>query len=238
MKFFIDAGHGGAQTGAVGNGLIEKNVNLVVSLEIKRILESYAQKVFMTRLTDTDVGLLERCNIANRAGADYFVSVHHNAFDGKRAGSEVYHSINGGKGKELAIAVAEEFKTLGRTVKILSRESKVNPGTDELCVIRETDMPAIISEFAYMDSSDYLNMDTSAELLAEASALSVACLKIAGVDLRGTTTTVKHWAQPHYDFLVSRGITIHEARFDDKITRGEVFALLANSYASLYDRRT
>jgi len=40
-------------------------------------------------------------------------------------------------------------------------------------------------------------------------------------------TKPQHWAQKYYDYLLSQGIVIHETRFDDTITRGEVFALMA-----------
>jgi N-acetylmuramoyl-L-alanine amidase len=233
MKFCIDAGHGGTQTGAIGNGIIEKNINLFVVLEVKRLLEAYGQEVFMTRLTDTEVALQERCDISNHSNVDRFISIHHNANNGKTTGAEIYHSVNGGEGKVLAEIMAKEFEKLGRKVKVLARESETTPNTDYYYVIKHTNAPAIISEFAYIDSLDYINVDTASELILEANAIVNSCLSLVGLDLNSPRTTINHWAKPHFDYLVSRGITINEKRFDDKMTRGECFALLAQIYANL-----
>ena len=233
MKFCIDAGHGGTQTGAVGNGIIEKNINLFVALEVKKILEAYGQVVVMTRLTDTDVPLQERCDISNHSDVDRFISIHHNASNAKKTGAEIYHSVNEGEGKILAEIMAKEFIKIGRQVKVLVRESETTPGTDYYYVIKHTTVPAIISEFAYIDSVDYINIDTASELILEANAIANSCLSLVGLDLNSPRTTINHWAKPHYDYLVSKGITINDKRFDDKITRGEVFALLGQIYAHL-----
>lgn len=233
MKFCIDAGHGGTQTGAIGNGIIEKNINLFVSLEVKKILESYGQDVVMTRLTDTNVPLQERCDISNHSDVDRFISIHHNANNSKVTGSEIYHSVNEGEGKIFAEIMAKEFEKLGRKAKVLARESETTPGTDYYYVIKHTNAPAIISEFAYIDSADYINIDTVGELILEANAIANSCLQLVGLDLNSPRTTINHWAKSHYDYLVSRGITINEQRFEDKMTRGEAFALFAQIYANL-----
>ena len=228
MKFFIDVGHGGTESVAVGHVMIEKNIYLIVSLEVKRLLESYNQQVEISRIVDSTVSLGERCDLANRSKADYFVSIHHNANDGQTTGAEVYCSVRGGKGRDLANEVSAQFKSLGRQSRVIAKESEKTPGADYYYVLKNTNMPAIITEYGYMDSKDYVNFDTTDELKIEALAIVNACLKMSGVD---TTKTVvvknTHWAQAPFDFLKARGIIINETRFDDKITRGEIFALLA-----------
>lgn len=90
----IDAGHGGHDAGARGAISMEKNVNLSVALQFGRYVEKYMPevKVIYTRKTDKFVSLIERANIANRANADLFISVHTNALPaGKIArGFETY----------------------------------------------------------------------------------------------------------------------------------------------------
>lgn len=90
----IDAGHGGHDAGARGAISMEKNVNLAVALQFGRYVEKYMPevRVIYTRKTDKFVSLIERANIANRANADLFISVHTNALPaGKIArGFETY----------------------------------------------------------------------------------------------------------------------------------------------------
>lgn len=80
FKVTLDAGHGGHDSGASYNGHIEKNIALAVVLKVGKILESTPEmKVIYTRKDDTFIDLVERANIANRADANIFVSIHCNA---------------------------------------------------------------------------------------------------------------------------------------------------------------
>ncbi|MGB5428981.1 N-acetylmuramoyl-L-alanine amidase family protein, partial [Eudoraea sp.] len=73
----LDAGHGGHDPGNLGNGYMEKNIALSIVLNVGRKLESNPDiKVIYTRKDDTFVDLFVRGEIANKANADLFVSVH------------------------------------------------------------------------------------------------------------------------------------------------------------------
>lgn len=90
----IDAGHGGHDTGAIGAISKEKDINLRVALAFGKYVENGCPdvKVIYTRKTDVFVSLMNRANIANRNGADLFISIHTNALaKGKIArGFETY----------------------------------------------------------------------------------------------------------------------------------------------------
>ncbi len=89
----IDAGHGGHDAGAVGAISKEKNINLKVALAFGRYVEQNCPdvRVVYTRKTDVFVTLNGRADIANKAKADLFVSVHTNAVErGYVKGFEVY----------------------------------------------------------------------------------------------------------------------------------------------------
>lgn len=77
----IDAGHGGHDTGAVGEYSKEKDINLKVALAFGKYVENNMPgvKVIYTRKTDVFIPLIERANIANKNHADFFISVHTNA---------------------------------------------------------------------------------------------------------------------------------------------------------------
>lgn len=94
----IDAGHGGKDTGAIDNGVREKDINYGVARELAYMIEKKMKgvNVVMTRNSDTFISLQERAAIANRNHADLFISIHTNSVDAKNpnrktvAGASVY----------------------------------------------------------------------------------------------------------------------------------------------------
>ena len=104
----IDAGHGGkAFPGATYGGVKEKDINLAVALKLGALIEKELPqiKVVYTRKTDTALGktlnedLTARANIANKAGGDFFISIHANAGPGKPSVAGAGTIIMGGSGK-------------------------------------------------------------------------------------------------------------------------------------------
>ena len=82
----LDAGHGGHDSGNRGNGYFEKKIALNIVLKIGKQLEKQTGvKIIYTRKTDVFVELIQRANIANKADADLFVSVHCDAFTSPKA---------------------------------------------------------------------------------------------------------------------------------------------------------
>ena len=77
----IDAGHGGKDPGAVNGKAQEKNINLNVALKAGELIEKNCKdvKVIYTRKNDTFIELSKRADIANKADADMFISIHTNA---------------------------------------------------------------------------------------------------------------------------------------------------------------
>ena len=92
-KVAVDAGHGGHDPGAIGRtGLKEKDVNLDIAKRLGSLLSKKGINVVMTRTTDKFIPLEERAEIANRAKADFFISVHSNSARTSRLnGFEVYY---------------------------------------------------------------------------------------------------------------------------------------------------
>ena len=89
----IDPGHGGKDPGAVNGKNQEKSINLNVALKMGKLIEDNCKdvKVIYTRKTDVFVELYKRADIANKAGADMFISVHTNSAKSKSAnGAETY----------------------------------------------------------------------------------------------------------------------------------------------------
>jgi N-acetylmuramoyl-L-alanine amidase len=171
-KFCIDPGHGGNTTGVAANGLTEDIVNLTVSMKLADLLKLNGHEVLLTRTTDTTLSLEERCKIANAWKADYFISVHHNAGGGD--GGEVIHSIYCGEGEQLATSIASEYAKIGQNLRHTdgSFSRTGDDGKDYYYVIKYTNMDAVISEFAFFDSSDYTIIDTLEDQYEEARAIA------------------------------------------------------------------
>ena len=82
----LDAGHGGHDSGNRGNGYYEKTIALKIALGIGKILEKHQEiRVIYTRKSDKFVKLVDRANIANKADADLFISIHCDAFTSSKA---------------------------------------------------------------------------------------------------------------------------------------------------------
>jgi len=108
-KVVVDAGHGGYDPGAIGRttGLREKAVNLDIAKRLKRLLEGQGVQVVMTRSSDTFISLQRRVDIANRSGADLFLSVHSNANRTRSLnGFEIYYISPKANDSKRAISAA------------------------------------------------------------------------------------------------------------------------------------
>ena len=92
-KLVIDAGHGGAKPGAVGRKAKEKDITLAVSLKLGKMVTEHLKdvEVYYTRVIDKDIELYKRSQIANKIGADLFISIHCNSSANKTPkGSETF----------------------------------------------------------------------------------------------------------------------------------------------------
>ena len=98
VKIFIDAGHGGSDTGATGNGLQEKDVTLQIARKIEEQLKGYENaEVKLSRTDDQTVSLQQRTDMANSWGADVLLSIHLNSSSSSEArGFESYRYPNAG----------------------------------------------------------------------------------------------------------------------------------------------
>lgn len=120
-RIVVDPGHGGHDPGAVGaNGIQEKDVVLAIGLKLRELLrDELGVDVVMTRSTDVFIPLEERTAIANKVGADLFLSVHANAAPNRlAAGIETYY-LNLAKTEKVAQLAAKENGTTLDKVSVL-----------------------------------------------------------------------------------------------------------------------
>lgn len=154
MKIAIDDGHGmetaGKRTPAFSDGSVmrENEFNRAVVSYLHDELIRNGFSVVLTAPEDTDISLATRVQRANDAHADYFISVHANAFgngwnDANGVESFV-HALNDAKTTSLARCVQHE---LVRETGLRDRGVKENP---TLYVLRKTTMPAVLCECGFM----------------------------------------------------------------------------------------
>ena len=196
----INAGHGGSDSGAVGNGLLEKDLNLSIAQYMRDELNTYTGvSAYMVRDSDVYLGLQERVDKAKNVGADVFVSLHINSGGG--TGSEVWvpndatynyetHTV----GMQLGGHIAQQLKALGLTlrtdnpdgvegVKVKDSSTSEYPDgstADYYSDIRNSRLagfPGIIVEHAFIDrasDASKLAQDSFRKQLGQADATGLA----------------------------------------------------------------
>ncbi|MGP1383272.1 MAG: N-acetylmuramoyl-L-alanine amidase [Thainema sp.] len=144
----IDPGHGGRDPGAVGiGGLQEKDVIFPIAREVAALLEQQGVQVIMTRTDDREIDLEPRVQIAERANASLFVSIHANAISLSRPdvnGLETYYYSSG---QRLAQVI---HNAILQNVAIQDRGVR----QARFYVLRNTSMPAILIETGFVTGAE------------------------------------------------------------------------------------
>ncbi|MEO0768889.1 MAG: DUF3747 domain-containing protein [Cyanobacteria bacterium J06649_4] len=144
LTVVIDPGHGGRDPGAVGiGGLREKDINNVVSRRVQSTLSARGINVVMTRSDDRELGLQPRVNIAERADADIFVSIHSNAISLSRPDVNGLETFYYSSGFRLAQTIQNN---------ILQRTDLRDRGVRRarFYVLVNTSMPAVLVETGFV----------------------------------------------------------------------------------------
>lgn len=161
MNFGIDSGHNcPPDTGAKGIQL-EDSLTLDLGNRVIAKLKALGHEAISCKPSKADTvreSLAKRCDIANTANVDIFVSIHFNAFNGQANGTEVFAISE--KGKNIANSVLNEIVKLG----FLNRGVK---NGSNLFVLKNTNMPAILVESCFVDSQKDMNL-YNAETMANA----------------------------------------------------------------------
>ncbi|KOO42948.1 N-acetylmuramoyl-L-alanine amidase family protein [Priestia koreensis] len=236
-KVMLDPGHGGKDSGAVGNSLKEKEIVLAISQYAKRFLETQYQgvEVRLTRADDRFIPLNERAQLANDWGADVFVSIHINAGGG--SGFETFRSKSA---NDLTVTLQNTLHN-----EILKSMNIVSPIKDRgrqqanFLVLRQTAMPAVLTENLFIDSGDSRQLKDQAFLKAtgEAHAKAIATfLKLTAVPSKGGTEVSP---QKGYSTELAKAVEWAKKegisdgqRVNEPATRGEILIMLYRALAN------
>lgn len=208
-KFYIDAGHGGKDVGAVGvSGVHEADINLIVAKHLQAELKRNGQTVKMCRTTDIFKDLPERTAEANAWGADYYISIHCNAYNEADAnGTETFCYKAGGEGEKIAAAIQKELLDVLKT-----RDRGVKEAN--FYVLRKSDMPASLTELAFVTNKDDCAKLTDAATQKQcAVAICKGICKYLNITYKGEQpvadkrdNTPADWAKDAVKWAVDNGI--------------------------------
>ncbi len=148
MKFYLDFGHGGKDSGAVSfNGTYESNVVLKIGLILKSMIECNGHSVVTTRIDDSYYSLSYRTDKANKYSCDYFISLHMNSFSNRNArGCEVWVYDKSSKlystSQNICNKLSKALNTPNRGVKISKNFS----------ILKKSKMPALLVEVDFISN--------------------------------------------------------------------------------------
>lgn len=160
MLVAIDPGHGGSDPGAIGyQGLKEKEVVLDISLKLSKALNGKGIKTVLTRESDTEPSLANRVNIAEKAKAKLFISIHNNASFSKNAsGINTYYYNSSDKYSQISSSLATLVQSSLTTNISELKDRGVKQAN--FYVIKRNPIPSVLLELGFID------MKTDGSLLA------------------------------------------------------------------------
>ncbi len=161
----IDAGHGGEDSGAVDNGVLEKDINLDIALKLRDFLITSGYTVVMTRDTDISIydsssstisekkvsDLHNRLSIINGSDDNILVSIHQNKFEqSKYYGAQMFYSPNNPKSEYLAESIRRSVTGL------LQPENKreLKAADSSIYILNKATVPAVIVECGFISNQE------------------------------------------------------------------------------------
>ena len=151
----LDAGHGGTDSGASGNGNLEKTMTLRIVTEAKKYFDKDTRfQVYYTRTGDQTLTLENRYTLANNVNADIFISVHINSYKSTSTGTETLYSKDRNtitqKGNISSLELATAMQQGACAATGFENRGLVN--RPKLYVLKYTNMPACLIEYGFISN--------------------------------------------------------------------------------------
>lgn len=225
MKIVIDPGHGGKDPGAVGNGLKEKDLTLIISQKVASILGSYGFNIILTRNDDRFVDLAAPRVLA----CDLSVSIHVNAGGG--TGLETWVALYNQPAESKRLGQAIQDGVLGQipfTDRGLKTRKNSAGNADYLYMLRAARGVPVLVEVGFIDNAkdaamlkDNNNLDKIAKGIAD------GILQYAGKGSKDITIKEAPavWAREAWEWAKREGY-LDGTRPKDAVTREELAAVL------------
>jgi len=153
----VDPGHGGKDTGTRGRRLklLEKDINLDIALRLEMLLKEGGVNVLLTRRDDTFIPLPDRVAFARDNAADFFISIHCDNSGGSAAVSGTKTYYHGSHSENIPLAEAIQSALVSSTgLTDLGTRADTTVYNSGFHVIRNTTMPGVLIETAYLSNPD------------------------------------------------------------------------------------
>lgn len=229
IKVMIDPGHGQGNSNKGPTGYYEHEGNWKISNYLKEIIEASGNQANLTRTRNENPDLYTRGQKAQ--GYDLFISEHSNAFNGTVRGVEAYYDYSKPYDEDLAYEIAGSVAAVmgndnrGAKKKVYTKDGVTYNYYGVIRAASATNCKHIILiENGFHDNpvdEAFLMEDENLRKIAQAQA-NVIFEFIA----ENSPSETVHWAEKHKKSLEAKGIPIYDTRYDEPMTRGEVFALL------------
>lgn len=148
LKLYLDLGHGGIDSGAKGNGLLEKDLTLKIGLKIRELLKDYNVNLRLSRTTDKYLTLKQRTDDSNKWGADYLISVHVNAGGGTGYEDFIFN------GKLNSNTVKFRNDVHGEIIKSLGNVRNRGKKKANFHMLREANASCMLTENMFIDNKN------------------------------------------------------------------------------------
>ncbi len=172
-RVVLDPGHGGADSGAIGGGYYEKNINLAVAKLVQEKLTKKDIYVYMTRSKDATLTLEERVNYSNEISPDIYVSIHTNSTVQEDSyGLETHYY------KDDSLELANTIHSVFASEKNLKKWETKDRGVikSRFYVINHTEAPSVLIEIGFLS-----NLAERAKLLTEKRQDEIAEAIVKGI---------------------------------------------------------
>ena len=161
-KVLIDPGHGGQDGGAVCNGVLEKDINLLISKDSADLIRLLGFETALTRDDDSFVSdsgsnvkerklndMKARLKMYNSDESNVIISIHQNKFsDSKAHGSQIFFSPN----NELSKSLAESIKLSLNQMLLTGLDRECKRAGKDIYLLKNTKMPAVIVECGFISN--------------------------------------------------------------------------------------
>lgn len=161
----IDAGHGGEDSGAVANSVLEKDINLEIALKLRDMLKASGIEVKMIRESDVSIydtasgtirerkvsDLKNRVKIVNNNKKNILVSIHQNKFEqSKYSGAQMFYSTNNDKSQILAENIRKSITGLIQP----ENKRELKKGGSDIYLLNKAAVPAVIVECGFISNEE------------------------------------------------------------------------------------
>ena len=161
----IDAGHGGEDSGAVANSVLEKDINPEIALKLRDMLKASGIEVKMIRESDVSIydtasgtirerkvsDLKNRVKIVNNNKKNILVSIHQNKFEqSKYSGAQMFYSANNDKSQILAENIRKSITGLIQP----ENKRELKKGRSDIYLLNKAIVPAVIVECAFTSNEE------------------------------------------------------------------------------------